>query len=70
MREKPTCREIYADILAACGGKRVLSISETARYMHMSRDWTRDKLGYLVDKNLGGIVAYNLAATLAASYRE
>lgn len=70
MREKPTTREIYADILSFSDGKRVLSVSETARYLHTSRDFVRDKLGGLVDKELGVIVAYNLAARLAASYKE
>lgn len=60
-REPETYRMELEQILAAFGDKRILSVSEVARYLGRSRKWCRDHLGISGD----GVTAVKLALTLS-----
>lgn len=38
-------RDTLGSVLAFTGGKRILTVSETSRFLGKSRPWVREKLG-------------------------
>ena len=45
MRELPTYREELAAINEAFPGKHLLTVTDVARFLGRTRDWTREQLG-------------------------
>ena len=62
MKEPEAYRIVLESLLAHSNGKRVFTQSETARYLHKSRGWVRDKLGISKD----GVTVEKLAWKLAS----
>lgn len=60
-RENETYRLELEQILAACGNKRVLSVTDVSAYLGRSRKWCRDHLGIDGD----GVTAVKLALILS-----
>lgn len=60
-REPETYREHLEDILTFFGNKRILSVTDVAKYLGKTRNWTRDHFGISKD----GITAVSLANKLA-----
>ena len=48
-REAPTYRDELEEIIRFFGGKRILTVSDVAKYTGRTRDWTREKLGVCGD---------------------
>ena len=61
-RENETYRLELEQILAAFGGKRVLSVTDVAGYVGKSRDWCREHLGI---SGKDGVTAVKLALILS-----
>lgn len=62
MREKPAYRDTLADILSFFDGKRVLTVTDVAKYTGHSRDWCRKT--FSIDPSFG-ISATKLAHLLS-----
>ena len=60
-RENETYRLELEQILAAFGGKRVLSVTDVARYCGHSRKWCREHFGISGD----GVTAVKLALMMS-----
>lgn len=60
MSELPTYRDHIEQLNTAFGGRQILTISDTARYVGHSRKWTREVLGVNHDITVAGL-AHKLA---------
>ncbi len=63
-REPEMYRDTLEDILTYTGGKRMLNISEVARYVGHRREWVTEHLGVTAE----GITAMALARKLAKDF--
>lgn len=63
-REPEMYRRTLEDILAFTEGKRMLNISQVARYVGHRREWVTEHLGVTAD----GITAMALAQKLSKEY--
>ena len=63
-REHEMYRATLEDILAYTGGKRMLTISQVARYVGRRREWVTEHLGVTA----AGITAMALANKLAKEH--
>ena len=57
-------RPVLEDILAYTGGKRMLNITQVAKYVGHKREWVMEHMGVTAE----GITAMALAAKLAKEY--
>lgn len=48
-KEAPTYRDELEEIVKFFGSKRILTVSDVAKYTGRTRDWTREKLGVCGD---------------------
>lgn len=62
MKEPEAYRIILESLLSHSNGKRIFTQSDTARYLHKSRGWVRDKLGISKD----GVTVEKLAWMLSS----
>lgn len=68
-REAPTYRDELEEILKFFGGKRILTISDVARYLGRTRDWTREKFGVCGDVTVVAL-AHKLVDLNSKSIKE
>lgn len=54
-REKPNYRFILADIDERTGGKRILSVSDVAKYTGKSRDWCKLHIPFNSDNEIHAV---------------